>query len=42
VADPATTYFGAVLDDSSLTPHAGFRTAPTTFADWLAARAAGR
>ncbi|MEU8817191.1 SDR family oxidoreductase [Actinoplanes sp. NPDC048796] len=41
VADPDTAYFGAVLDDGSLTPDAGFRTAPTRFADWLAARAAG-
>ncbi|XVV16413.1 SDR family oxidoreductase [Actinoplanes sp. CA-131856] len=42
VADPDTAYFGAVLDDNSLTPDAGFRTAPTRFATWLEARAAGR
>ncbi|MFC3739378.1 SDR family oxidoreductase [Paractinoplanes deccanensis] len=42
VADPSVAYFGAILDDNSLTPDAGFRTAPTTFARWLAARAAGK
>jgi uncharacterized protein YbjT (DUF2867 family) len=37
--DPKARYFGAVLDDGSLTPGPSPRIGPTTFANWLAARA---
>jgi uncharacterized protein YbjT (DUF2867 family) len=35
VADPAATYYGALLDDHTLTPTNGARIAPTHFRDWL-------
>jgi uncharacterized protein YbjT (DUF2867 family) len=35
VADPATLYFGAALDDSSLTPGAGPRLGKITLESWL-------
>jgi len=34
-ADPAASYFGAVIDDRSLTPDPDARIMPTRFADWL-------
>jgi uncharacterized protein YbjT (DUF2867 family) len=34
-ADPHARYFGATLDDHSLTPGANARIAPTRFEDWL-------
>lgn len=34
--DTAATYFGAAIDDRSLTPDAGSRLGPTRFDDWLA------
>jgi len=37
--DPKARYFGAELDDHSLTPDNGARIGPTTFQNWLAARA---
>ncbi len=40
--DPTARYFGAELDDGSLTPSNGARLGPTRFDDWLAARAAQR
>ncbi len=40
--DPTARYFGAELDDRSLTPSNGARLGATRFDDWLAARAAGR
>lgn len=38
VTDPSSRYFGALLDDGSLTPGPGARIAPTSFGDWLAAQ----
>jgi uncharacterized protein YbjT (DUF2867 family) len=35
VADAHARYFGALLDDHSLTPDSNARTAPTRFEDWL-------
>jgi hypothetical protein len=35
VADPSVRYFGATLDDRSLTPGAQPRIGATAFADWL-------
>jgi uncharacterized protein YbjT (DUF2867 family) len=35
VTDPESRYFGARLDDSSLTPAGPVRLGPTTYADWL-------
>jgi len=35
VTDPAATYFGTQLEDSTLTPDDGARLAPTEFRDWL-------
>jgi uncharacterized protein YbjT (DUF2867 family) len=40
--DPAAPYFGAILNDDSLTPDDGARIGPTTFQAWLAARAGRR
>jgi uncharacterized protein YbjT (DUF2867 family) len=37
--DPKARYFGAELNDHSLTPDNGARIGPTTFESWLAARA---
>ena len=37
-ADAHARYFGAELDDRSLTPGYDARIAPTRFEDWLAAR----
>jgi uncharacterized protein YbjT (DUF2867 family) len=34
-ADPHARYFGAELDDRSLTPGGDARIAPTRFEDWL-------
>jgi hypothetical protein len=34
-ADPSAPYFGAVIDDRSLTPDDDARIMPTRFADWL-------
>jgi uncharacterized protein YbjT (DUF2867 family) len=39
VPDPKARYFGAELDDHSLTPDNGAHIGPTTFEAWLAARA---
>jgi uncharacterized protein YbjT (DUF2867 family) len=41
VTDAGARYFGALLDDKSLVPHAGARHGSILFADWLARRAAG-
>ncbi|MFI5937688.1 SDR family oxidoreductase [Actinoplanes sp. NPDC051494] len=38
IADPATGYFGAVLDDTSLVTGPGARIGAIGFPDWLAAR----
>lgn len=35
VADPGAQYYGAILDDHTLTPGANARIAPTHFRDWL-------
>lgn len=37
IADVRARYFGAELDDRSLTPGANPRLGPTRFADWLSA-----
>ena len=42
VADPDARYFGAKLDDQSLTPGENPRVAPTRFDDWLSHSAAER
>jgi len=42
VADADARYFGAKLDDESLTPGEEPRIAPTRFDDWLSRSAAGR
>ena len=39
VTDPEAPYFGTRLDDSTLTPGAGARLAPTHFTEWLATHA---
>ena len=39
VADPHASYFGAELDDSTLTTQPGATLAPTTFEQWLATAA---
>jgi uncharacterized protein YbjT (DUF2867 family) len=41
-SDPKARYFGAELDDRSLTPGGDARLGPTHFDEWLAARAAQR
>ncbi len=41
-ADPTARYYGAELDDHSLTPDGAARIGTTTFQDWLDARAAQR
>ena len=41
VADAHARYFGAELDEHSLTPGSNARIAPTRFEDWLAQSAAG-
>ncbi len=38
VTDDSVRYFGAVLDDSTLTPGPGARIAPTSLDDWLSRR----
>ena len=38
VTDDAVKYFGAHLDDASLTPGPGARIAPTRLDDWLSRR----
>jgi uncharacterized protein YbjT (DUF2867 family) len=40
--DPGATYFGAPLNDQSLTPGDGARLGPTHYADWLAQPATPR
>ena len=38
VTDDSVTYFGAHIDDASLTPGPGARIAPTRLDDWLSRR----
>jgi len=38
VTDDSVKYFGAQLDDASLTPGPGARIAPTRLDDWLSRR----
>jgi len=40
-ADVHARYFGAELDDHSLTPGSNARIAPTRFEDWLGQSVAG-
>jgi hypothetical protein len=40
--DPAATYFGAPLNDQSLTPGSSPRLGPTHFADWLSQSATAK
>ena len=42
VADPTERYFGAKIDDRSLTPGAQPRIGPTALADWMRDEARAR